>query len=860
VTPFARRVADLQPTDAAGSMRMDGYGSISLTIPPERVAEIVYADPANPANDRTSLIVAWRGLSLIGEWVIDSAPDETRTDGPVQITGPSLEAWALGGEVVEAWDWDGTPIFQSTSPDWQYGDPQPAGSFSNGGLEDATDGFAGNGGAEQGAAYPWTANTDDGYLKPPKGGPDVTTAAPVLSGTYAVIFSATGALSGIQANVDVTPGGNYVVTVNLNDPAVSGERYRLGVRAEEGAVNNSANGESAENDYFWVELDNVVGPGATDGTWQTFVLDFDAGTEQTTARIVLIYDDAGTPTFGNIHVDDVTVAGPLVGVKPWEPVPHPDITTPVFRLETTVVRTGLASLAVQVADSGTANGGARQKVTRLIPGATYTFEAWVRQNSGVAHDFRAVLKRPAGVQVDGSATSVPSGVWTKVAVTGAVDTSEVWVDLRWVDTGTSPLFYIDDAAYYRGLASTTTGDIWSQLIADLQAAGALGWLNETYSATVDSDGNAWAQVEALTVKMGQTLAQVRRQFEDRGYEFSLTPTVGTPGEWDLNIYNPLGRGTDQTGADSPSLVIGQGWVSGPITAAPPLANRILVQGADGWTARVEDAPSISSDVGRRVRYVGDLRIPDGNSAADYANQQLDSELASTLEVAVTVAEPTGTEWPRPGTDYVLGDTINVSTTGRPKVARRVRQLDYTDSVTRGTEWIIATSDAFTKYQDRRALPAAAAGANSDAVGILAETVNEILRRFPFLDAPEPFAEAPTFPATGQGGPIEATWFVAGSDQRQALKDVADLILAGADDLTAINTLCNAVSIAGGGRIILGANRIYQSADLSWSIPNNVAVHGMGEEITVIELASGAVDVAVTVSGVLADVGGLTGGL
>ena len=44
--------------------------------------------------------------------------------------------------------------------------------------------------------------------------------------------------------------------------------------------------------------------------------------------------------------------------------------------------------------------------------------------------------------------------------------------------------------------------------------------------------------------------QMMRQFEKLGYEWNLTPTSGVPGEWDFNVYNPGGLGTDHGGADS----------------------------------------------------------------------------------------------------------------------------------------------------------------------------------------------------------------------------------------------------------------------------------------------------------------------
>ena len=878
ITPHVRRIADLRPSASAGSLRLDGTGYLSITIPPERLAEIVGADPADPANDVTSLVKVWRGTSLVGEFLIDSAPDEL-AQGPVTLSGTQIDA-VLGREIIEAWDWDGTDPYQSISPDWLYGSPTPAGSFANGDIELPADGMGGNGGFEDATTDGWTSTPDDGFFATARGGPTITTVA--RTGSYALGFTARASgFSGVRRSIAVIPGEDYTVTLWIADAANNGDRYVAGVRLNDGGTDNGTANGFLRNGYVMAEAANAVQfTGTVTSTFQLITLAFTAGAEQETSEIVVVSPDNAPSSLTTISVDDIAIAGPGFTIPAWYPNNQrgpggeggtlPEVTFNRFEIDTLNVQGGTQALVWQVTDTGTANGGPRQVVTGLTPGATYTIVGWVDHDAAGAETMRVVVRNPAGAQIANQAAVFVGGTYTRIEAQFVPVTTEVWVDFRWGGTGSSPNCYLDDAAQFRGLAATSPGAIWGDLLDDAQTDHAPGreallFLAPTFSTTLDSGGAAWADPEmSIEMRMGQRYDEARRQFADRGYEFVVSPTVGSPGSWDLGIYNPGGAGTDHTGADSPALVIGQGWVSGPVIANPPIANTVLVQGADGWTARASDAASVSSDAGRRALFVGDLRTPGDAGATSLAAQHLADQLASTVSAAISIVEPVDGAWPAPGTDYRVGDTVNLVVPGRPKLARRIRQIDWSADPD-GLTWTVVTADPWTRYLGGPSPLGGTAGGMATLdrnVRVLGETVNELLRRFPQLERPNPIFDvgAASLGAGGGAGPVEATWLIAGYDQRQPLKDVADLVLSGVDDLTEINDLCAQVSIAGGGRIILGANRIYQTTDLTWSIPNNVAVHGMGEEITVIELTSGAVDVTVLVDGVLRDVGGLTGGL
>jgi len=186
-------------------------------------------------------------------------------------------------------------------------------------------------------------------------------------------------------------------------------------------------------------------------------------------------------------------------------------------------------------------------------------------------------------------------------------------------------------------------------------------------------------------------------------------------------------------------------------------------------------------------------------------------------------------------------------------------LDYTHTTVDGAVWTVITGDPWTAYvaSPTRNTPGGGGGVGGSGkpfgpeetqreLGALGESVNALIRRFAGLqdrDIP-PVTTPQTTIGSGYGGPIEATWLVVGSSERQELKDRADLILTGVDDLAQIRDFCTQVSAAGGGRIVLAAITIYQTTNMTfagssyWLIEDNVVVEGLGSTATGIQIDSG----------------------
>ena len=131
-------------------------------------------------------------------------------------------------------------------------------------------------------------------------------------------------------------------------------------------------------------------------------------------------------------------------------------------------------------------------------------------------------------------------------------------------------------------------------------------------------------------------------------------------------------------------------------------------------------------------------------------------------------------------------------------------------------------------------------------------VSDLLRRFDPLKDP---AAATTTPTAGTEsvifrGPIEGTYFVAASDARAALRDVADFVCDGTDDHVEINAAWQAVDDLniGGGRVVLSAG--------TFNITDGVVVNpdqgepgvmiGAGRGATLISMVSGSDTSAVRV--------------
>ena len=126
-----------------------------------------------------------------------------------------------------------------------------------------------------------------------------------------------------------------------------------------------------------------------------------------------------------------------------------------------------------------------------------------------------------------------------------------------------------------------------------------------------------------------------------------------------------------------------------------------------------------------------------------------------------------------------------------------------------------------------------------------EATDVLLRRFNALTDPPPTGTvAGANVAATRVGPIEATYFVASSDARDSLKEVADFVCDGVADHVEINAAWLAIQGDGsghGGRVVLSEGTFHISAEVVVNPDQGQpgAMIGAGRRATVIKMSSGS---------------------
>jgi len=584
-------------------------------------------------------------------------------------------------------DWPTTPTVDS---DWLWGGDQPAGSFINGDFETAADGVGGNGGFEDGTTGGWTATPDAGIFRDIKGGPTITTDA--ITGTYSLAFASEPQYSGVRYPFRTIPGETYPISLQGKDPGNNAERYIVGVKVDDGFVDNSTNG-FVIGGYLFVEFGNVAeGTGSLTSTPKTAALSFDAGTEQTTSELVIVSAEGPgvTPTLTDIAIDDVSIGGPGYQVLGWYPNnqedpfgrggDQPNITINVFEPNTTDQRSGAQCLEVQLVNVGAARGGPRQIVTGLTPGVQVTLAGFVKP-SGVAANFRVVARNPAGAQIgDSGVINIAADTYERVALTVTPTTSEIWLSVRFADAGASPTFYLDDFTFSAGTDAETPGTIWAALFDDADTnhtaetppfdRDMLGWVKrDGWSGTVDGNGDAWEGTIAFRGRHWERYSQIAGRVGKLGLEYSVKWNAGAAAYEFLpyRAHDPAtglyGRGTVITGhaIHGHQLPLDGGL---DVSDFAPVANAAAVEGGNRIVTQVDDAASVTT-FGRRESAAVETSALDAGTLASFAAQALQG---AGLSLALTLAEDSAL----PYEHFEVGDRIEVS--AAPTVAKGQRRV------------------------------------------------------------------------------------------------------------------------------------------------------------------------------------------
>lgn len=807
-----------------------GRGTIVLPEGHLMVDELLYVDPANHANDKATMIRAFNGETPVFAFY-PSRSERAYTDlgqRVVKFSGPSPLA-ALYKVGVRAYDYNVSP---SVDRDWIYGE-ETTGFVKNGDFESSEPVISAlqNGGFELGTLAGW-ANIAAGGDWRASDTPAIIEETEVRTGSYSAKIDPGTRHSGIRQTVSVEPGERYTITAWLKS-ATTGKRFTLACKVESGYILHSVG--YVYNGFALTELDNVapnaahngLPGGSTDGTWQSFVADITVGSSQTSMDIRIMYDHHDSSNGPVAYIDDVSITGPGKGLEPWGPIFGPT----TFEVEATIVHTGSfsAKLVANNANAGIAQGAATEDkpegtITGLTPGRTYTAGAWVYTTDAAAQ-FRLVVANASGGAWITSATVVPgAATWTYVTTTFLlpVGATGVQISVRYDSLGTLPVtFYVDDAGIAAGQPAATLGFIWNQLLQDAQtdhAPGrtALTWLTKTFTDTLDSGGNAWAEDLSVRLKRGQSYGRFDSFVAKWGYESDIVWNEALS-RWEFDVYNPAGLGTDYSASPGPAILGARGGLiaTGPLVRREPEATHATIEGDEGFWGESEDS-TLKGVWGPIEVYEGTKEIIGDGSLTSRAAERITESADRTEGQKITLVGTSLVPW----IDIKKGDIVQVmlGEALETKAARRIAA-------------IVAKPGASGEpvYQldlDSRVFGAEAA--QTEGVRRLLQKAS-YLEDLPSQEAVETLAE----------DNVGVMWDigVASSEARPEVQAMADFVCDGVDDHEEIDSAMDLVTFVNpegliGQRVVLSGGGYWVSCGFI-VIPAGTHLMGMGRRTTML---------------------------
>lgn len=201
--------------------------------------------------------------------------------------------------------------------------------------------------------------------------------------------------------------------------------------------------------------------------------------------------------------------------------------------------------------------------------------------------------------------------------------------------------------------TATPGTILLDIISDAQARGTISLLTTSFTATLDTTGNAWSASFNLVLKRGMTYLQVLDLFKSLGFDWEITPDL------QLNVWNR--RGTDRTlQSEPPHLINGLNveMLDRSEKFKDP-TNVILLEGDDGQMWESEDSTS-SALYDRHEGYVSNSGMIDQTSADAIANPILSDRANPKVDMRISFVPSVGSI---PYVDWDIGDDFFVSAAG-----------------------------------------------------------------------------------------------------------------------------------------------------------------------------------------------------
>lgn len=625
-------------TDSARLQSVNGIGEGRAILDDtfDNPDQILITNPANPALNVRSLVRVYLDGDVSGvtapyaEWTPEQLiPPSDSESGRYELSGEGRESMVKDA-IALPWDWDGNQDFQSSWPDWIYGGADIV-------------------------------------------GPVETTFKPQIIDAWIT----TGAAGTATIEVDIDGGGYQAATVAPGDNAFV-------VRT---ALEALAYGMTVE----------VEGQGTPTSPWR---IRFLAPIGSYTNAI----SNAGLTPPARIYFD-IVQNGRLLPVN-WTDsrldattIPHGDTTD--FRAS---LGGGSDPALPAGCDAWIVFNGAEpmtpgvQTIRRSVEGGLYWSEpVWLyAQGAGatvrvVIRDLNEnVLYDSAGNPALEEITLVANTLTQTVGIGEVVippGVSEIVYRLGHIGTGDPPAIFMACPSLTEGFPKSTVGKILLDLYDDWTINHAASpfplsywvhgdggfYLVPDFDAALDSDGNAWTQVESVTIKRGERFDKILTKICALGYEWRIIPAA-VDGYYALQVFNAPNLGTDLSALDTPTIRGGRDvtrwalrrWLS---------KTGAMVEGAEQWFSFADSAATggwgVSTDYSVQLDY-------DGDTVNVAAVERVADQLRKTKSLVVNIADVNQPTFPIPGRTYLPGDTvraIDIDDTA-PDTPERVWSVQY----------------------------------------------------------------------------------------------------------------------------------------------------------------------------------------
>jgi hypothetical protein len=233
---------------------------------------------------------------------------------------------------------------------------------------------------------------------------------------------------------------------------------------------------------------------------------------------------------------------------------------------------------------------------------------------------------------------------------------------------------LDDAVVYpsggdttRTFTSVSAGSILRTLVLEAQARGALSGFTLSFSASTDSNGDAYTDTLSIEEQVGATLGQVADNLQELICDIWVDPDLT------VNLVNE--RGDDlTTGVDPVTLRVGGSVSELSEELAGPIRNTVLIaSGTNGATFTTRTNAGSISTYGRRETFVSLANTSDA-AVVTLAGDQVLNTSATPADGVTVQLDPTG---PQAYLDFTIGDLIYLVDGTGTKTSYRVRSLTVT---------------------------------------------------------------------------------------------------------------------------------------------------------------------------------------